>query len=237
MGAVRVNPQGLTYDSPNHRGPQADSNFYGLKRKMAILSESIAIGVLLILLFGSAAIYLYSRITYTEKRLSMMESLLVDIKMMIESTEQQGPPVLPVASVHSYQPPAAAVKASTQVPNEVQPEEEVEDESVYAAVLEQAPTDVSGEASTETTIEPAKVGPNYEAMTRTELVALVEQKGGRTTKRTSRTELINVLRALDSSKNESAVTGDAVAEPVGGDLSVGAELGAKLDGDLEEATL
>ena len=201
---------------------------------MAILSESIAIGVLLMLLFGSAAIYLYSRITYTEKRVSMMESLLVDIKMMIESTEQQGPPVLPVASVHSYHPPSFATKASA----EPEAEAEAEDESVYAAILEQAPTDVSGEASVEPPVEATtKVGPNYDAMTRTELVALVEQKGGRTTKRTSRSELINVLRALDSSKNENAVTGDAVAEPVGGDLSMGAELGAKLDGDLEEATL
>jgi hypothetical protein len=201
-----------------------------LKRKMAILSESIAVGVLLMLIFGSAAIYLYSRITYTEKRVSMMESLLVDIKMMIESTEQQGPPVLPVASVHSY--PISKPEVP-EVP------EAVEDESVYAAVLEQAPTDVSGEAPT--AVEAPKVGANYDAMTRTELVALVEQRGGRTTKRTGRGELINMLRKLDSSKNEDAVTGDAVAEPVGGDLSVdtgsGTTNGARLDGDLEEATL
>lgn len=197
---------------------------------MAILSESIAVGVLLMLIFGSAAIYLYSRITYTEKRVSMMESLLVDIKMMIESTEQQGPPVLPVASVHSY--PISKPEAP-EVP------EAVEDESVYAAVLEQAPTDVSGEAVA--AVEAPKVGANYDAMTRTELVALVEQRGGRTTKRTGRGELINMLRKLDSSKNEDAVAGDAVAEPVGGDLSVdtgsGTTNGAKLDADLEEATL
>lgn len=200
---------------------------------MAILSESIAIGVLLMLLFGSAAIYLYSRITYTEKRVSMMESLLVDIKMMIESTEQQGPPVLPVASVHNYQPPAV-FKAEAQAPPQEEASVEAEDEAAYAEVLQQAPTDVSGEPPVEA---PVKVGPNYDAMTRTELVALVEQKGGRTTKRTSRGELINVLRALDSSKNEAVVTGDAVAEPVGGDLSMDTGSNETMGADLEEATL
>jgi len=202
---------------------------------MALLSESIAVGVLLMLIFGSAAIYLYSRITYTEKRLSMMESLLVDIKMMIESTEQHGPPVLPVASVHTPH-----VKAPAPVQQEAEVEAEAEDESVYTSVLEQAPTDVSG-TPVDPPTEASKVGPNYDAMTRTELVALLEQRGGRTTKRSSRGEIINMLRKLDSSKNEAVVSGDAVAEPVGGDLSMDtgstAKLGAKLDDDLEEATL
>jgi len=197
---------------------------------MAVLSESIAVGVLLMLIFGSAAIYLYSRITYTEKRLGMMESLLVDIKMMIESTEQ-GPPVLPVASVHSYQPPAFDAKLEAEAPQR-------EDESVYADMLQQTP-DVSGEAEpVASPVEVAtKVGPNYDAMTRTELAALVEQRGGRTTKRTGRGELINMLRTLDASKNEAAVSGDAVAEPVGGDLSVDTGSGTTNGSELEEATL
>ena len=203
-----------------------------MKRKMALLSESIAIGILLMLLFGSAAIYLYSRITYTEKRLSMMESLLVDIKMMIESAEQQGP-VLPMASAQTYQPPSVEAK----IPAEDLPAGEElpiqEDESIYAAVLEQAPTDISGDAP----VQETKVGPNYDAMTRGELVTLLEQRGGRTTKRTGRGEIINMLRKLDSSKNEVAVTGDAVAEPVGGDLSVDTGSASKLGAELEEATL
>lgn len=197
---------------------------------MAILSESIAVGVLLMLLFGSAVIYLYSRITYTEKRLSMMESLLVDIKMMIESSEQTGPPVLPVASVHSY----PITEPRPQTP---EPEAEAEDEAAYAAILEQAPTDLSGEPP----VPEVKVGPNYDAMTRTELAALVEQRGGKTTKRTGRGELINMLRRMDSSKNDAVPTGENVSEPVGGDLSMdtgsGNKLGADLGSDLEEATI
>jgi hypothetical protein len=160
----------------------------------------------------------------------MMESLLVDIKMMIESTEQ-GPPVLPVASAHAYQPPAFDAKVEAEAP---QPD----DESVYADVLQHAPTDVSGEAPPVAPVEvAAKLGPNYDAMTRTELVALVEQRGGRTTKRTGRGELINMLRTQDASKNEAAVSGDAVAEPVGGDLSVDTGSGTTNGSELEEATL
>ena len=207
----------------------------------AILSESLAVGVLLMLLFGAAAVYLYSRITYTEKRLSMLESILVDIKMMMESVEQEGPPVMPLSSTHSYHSPHIPHTPADDQP-EMKIESEIinsEDESIYTTTLEQAPTDIPAE--TEAPIA-TKVGPNYDAMTRGELVALVDQRGGRTTKRTSRGEMIGILRKYDSSNNDTATAGEnassqalsSVLELSGGDISMDT---GNAGAELEKATL
>jgi hypothetical protein len=198
------------------------------------LSESMALSVLLLLIFGAATVYLYSRITYTEKRLSMMESLLVDIKMMIEGstqTEAPAPPVMPLASAY-------------HVPEPV-------DESVYAAVLEQvqeapvavapvavAPVDTDTSSATGAVEDSQKVGPNYDAMTRAELAALAEQRNLRVTKRTGRGEIINLLRKADSSNNGPAATGEnassGTVEPVGGELSLDT---GNAGADLEEVDM
>ena len=199
---------------------------------MALMSESIAIAIFLIILFGSATVYLYSRITYNEKRLGMMESLLVDIKMMIESSEEEKAPVMPVASVYSY---PAEPRAESPVA------QKEDDESMYTAVLEQA--DVSGkpdatDLDTDALEAPAKVRANYDGLTRAELATLAEQRSIRVTKRAGRGEIISALRKADESNNATAATGkeDApgalfpVDGPLGGDLSLDSgNTGAELD--------
>jgi len=204
---------------------------------MALMSESIAIAIFLILLFGSATVYLYSRITYNEKRLGMMESLLVDIKMMIESSEEERAPVMPVASVYSY--PASLKEVQPEVKEQ---EETQEDESMYTAVLEQA--DASGNELEVEALEevPAtanqKVRANYDGLTRAELATLAEQRSIRVTKRAGRGEIISALRKADESNNATAATGKEDAPgalfpadgPLGGDLSLDSgNAGAELD--------
>ena len=205
------------------------------------MSESIAIAIFLILLFGSATVYLYSRITYNEKRLGMMESLLVDIKMMIESSEEERAPVMPVASVYSYPASPKEVRAEAK--------EDQDDESMYTAVLEQA--DTSGkelEAEETEVLEEAleeaeapvnqKVRANYDGLTRAELATLAEQRSIRVTKRAGRGEIISALRKADESNNATAATGKENAPgalfpadgPLGGDLSLDSgNAGAELD--------
>jgi hypothetical protein len=210
---------------------------------MALMSESIAIAIFLILLFGAGAVYLYSRITYNEKRLGMMESLLVDIKMMIESSEEERAPVMPVASVYSY--PAKGPAVSME---EVEETFENQDESMYTAVLEQADAsgkpeeslEVEAEELTEVAEAPVnqKVRANYDGLTRAELAALAEQRNIRVTKRAGRGEIISALRKADESNNSTAATGKEDAPgalfpadgPLGGDLSLDSgNAGAELD--------
>lgn len=51
---------------------------------MNYFSEALTIGIVLVLLFGSIAFYLYTRIQQTEQKNSLLESILLDLKMNAE---------------------------------------------------------------------------------------------------------------------------------------------------------
>jgi hypothetical protein len=53
---------------------------------MAGLSDSLTIGILLILVFGAVSFYLYSRMGQNEKRLGLLENLLLTLKMSTEAS-------------------------------------------------------------------------------------------------------------------------------------------------------
>ena len=67
---------------------------------MSSLSDTLTIGVVLVLLFGSIALYLYTRIQQAEQKVNLLESILLDVKMSAEiksysdlpaDTEEQTP--------------------------------------------------------------------------------------------------------------------------------------------------
>jgi hypothetical protein len=45
------------------------------------LSESLTLTIVLLLVFGSVCLYLYTRISQTEQKISLIESILLDLKM------------------------------------------------------------------------------------------------------------------------------------------------------------
>lgn len=51
---------------------------------MTTLSDTLTISLVLLLLFGSVALYLYTRIQQAEQKLSLLESILLDLKMSSE---------------------------------------------------------------------------------------------------------------------------------------------------------
>jgi len=51
---------------------------------MASLSDTLTVGLVLVLLFGSIALYLYTRIQQAEQKISLLESILLDLKMSSE---------------------------------------------------------------------------------------------------------------------------------------------------------
>jgi hypothetical protein len=53
---------------------------------MAALSDAVVIGTVLVLIFGAASYYLYSRISQLDYKLGLMESILLNLKMAMEST-------------------------------------------------------------------------------------------------------------------------------------------------------
>ena len=170
------------------------------------LSESATIGVLLLLIFGAVSFYLYSRINYTEKRMSLMENMLLDIKMGIETMNKEEPEYVP-----------EPVGAPTPMQGE-EAEALPEEETYYQSVLQKAQTEAealpqvtevtSTEASTtevRATVTPS-VTPNYESMSKDDLIALAEKRGVKLGKRPGRKDLIAALRKLE----------DVSAAPVSG---------------------
>lgn len=51
---------------------------------MTSLSDTLTIGLLLVLLFGAIALYMYTRIQQAEQKISLLESILLDLKMGLE---------------------------------------------------------------------------------------------------------------------------------------------------------
>jgi hypothetical protein len=57
-----------------------------LEERMGGLNDSLTIGILLILIFGAVAFYLYSKLVQNEKRVGLLENLLVSLKMSTEAS-------------------------------------------------------------------------------------------------------------------------------------------------------
>ena len=154
------------------------------------LSESTTIGVLLLLIFGAVSFYLYSRVNYTEKRMSLMENMLLDIKMGLESMNKEEP---------EYVPEPVGGPTPMDGEAEVLPEEE----NYYKSVLENAQEkedvkEKDEEAPAPTvTATTVSVTPNYESMTKDDLIALAEKRGIKLGKRPGRKDLISSLRKLE----------------------------------------
>jgi hypothetical protein len=52
--------------------------------RMTSLSDTLTVGLVLVLLFGSIALYLYTRLQQAEQKISLLESILLDLKMSSE---------------------------------------------------------------------------------------------------------------------------------------------------------
>jgi hypothetical protein len=166
---------------------------------MNILSESLTIGLLLALVFGALFFYLYSRVSYAEKRVGLIENILIDIKM---NQEQQPVHILP-----SIPPSMNFDNASFMQSIEISPPPHVEEvttvvenntvEELYSDVLNEAheSLDLSeNHVVAESNEVISTVSVNYESMTKEELIEVAKQKGIRVSNRPGREKLIQLIR-------------------------------------------
>jgi hypothetical protein len=159
---------------------------------MTSLSDTLTVGLVLVLLFGSIALYLYTRIQQTEQKISLLESILLDLKMSSEIKSYSELPATEISTsgvntttepLVEYKPfddsddedlaPGATIDCSSPVKN-VSPASSVagsihaDDEVIdYKNVIADA---VKSEDS-------SKVSANYEAMTIKELQTLAKTRG------------------------------------------------------------
>lgn len=166
---------------------------------MNFLSESLTIGVLLTLVFGAVFFYLYTRVAYTEKRLSLIESILLDIKMTTENLMREEPEYVPEPVTG---PEPLETKEIEQLP-----EEDYYKNVIEAAATEELPLQEeeietkevniiggNGRNSAPSNVVVTKVSPNYESMTKAELQNVCDKRGIKYKKTSGRSELIGLLR-------------------------------------------
>jgi hypothetical protein len=161
---------------------------------MTSLSDTLTVGLVLVLLFGSIALYLYTRIQQTEQKISLLETILLDLKMSSEIKSYSELPATEISEMKGgnqsesnaeYRPfddnsdddddvyPGAIVGSSSPIKNvspatsetsSIHADEEVID---YKNVIAEA---VKSE-------DTSKVSANYEAMTIKELQTLAKTRG------------------------------------------------------------
>jgi hypothetical protein len=194
--------------------------------------DSLIVGLIILLICGAACFYLYMRISFIERKGAMMESVIVDLKMAIDSLMTSGydgggspVPISPQPNVSISAPVALDSSESEPIP----------EESFYSSVLEQAhdeaqearPEDgMTLEKAMESFENNAVVEPDLDALTKQELFTLAEKRGLRAKKSSTREQLLSVLRRASPVQNVEVTTG---AENVAGSLSQDV---ASLDGSV-----
>lgn len=175
---------------------------------MNSLSDTLTMGIVLALVFGSLIFYLYSRVLQVEKRMALTENILLDLKMATENT------LLAMESSHEQAERVEAVSAPEPIlSHDV---EELHEEDFYKNILASTTTEEdlqpSKQAQTQTQAQEqaaavlkeiqmtdtlpsgTKVEPNYEAMSLKELKALVKSRGLQITSHAGKKEVIDTLK-------------------------------------------
>ena len=192
---------------------------------MSVLSESLTIGLLLTLVFGALFFYLYSRVTYAEKRVGLMENILIDIKMKEETHQMHMLPQVP--SHLSFQeamdgttimvPHIQLQEHNEQQKHDEQQEHELHElkeegesqlqqQSLDDFQTEELYSEVLETANIEKNEEIKKVNPvNYEAMTKDELIEIAKKKGLRVGNRPGREKLLQIIRQSEELSSDNVV--------------------------------
>lgn len=196
------------------------------------LSDSITIGIVLTLVFGALFFYLYSRLVQNEKRVSLMENILLDLKMSADSNwggsehghneeefkQQEDNVVDHIEAVSAPEP-----LRDNDVDNEEDVYKEILAQTSIADTTEQTKNfDVTPKANKQT-VNVTKVQPNYSAMTVKELKSLAKSRGISVPSGAGRKELTDSLRKLDGTQNQSSA-------PEGGSF-LGSQEGSPLDAE------
>lgn len=212
--------------------------------------ESILIAVVTLIICSAACFYIYIRQSYFEKKLMMVDSILVDVKMAMDTimTEGMMPSPAPIAG------PSQPMRGGDFVSQAAAAGDSLPEESFYSSVLAAAHEEATGDeadssaddilatmnrvaredaeseqmpalvpepaASSSADVVPSAVaapspasaapvasGPNMDAMTKQELIALAEQRGLRAKKTMNRTELLSLLRSNTALPNRDSETG------------------------------
>jgi hypothetical protein len=183
---------------------------------MTTLSETLTLGLVLVLLFGSICLYLYTRIQQNEQKLNLVESILIDLKM---TNEMKNYPDLPAPTSVAPGPRVEEVSAFTSDKFESEQQAPTVVESEKLATGSPAPVEESYKDAIKEAVETVnidiiedahqgdtgsvKIGANYQSMTMNELKALAKQRGV-VSSGMRRQQLIEALQTSDRAEESGA---------------------------------
>jgi len=174
-----------------------------------LLGDSLTVGIVLALVFGAVCFYLYSRMSQNEKRVGLLENLLLSLKMsteaslfgpdMVEPTSSPAP--LSSTDVEEVTEENYAEMLKGLGSTEVKTSAEVKAPSAPAPASASAGTgaeeSVSDEKAAEEllrSLDTRKMDANYESMSLKELQALAKQRSLAGAGQMRKRELIDALK-------------------------------------------
>jgi hypothetical protein len=175
---------------------------------MSFLSESLTIGLLLAIVFGALCFYIYSRVSYVEKRVGLMENLILDIKVQNEQMPQNHLPFVP-PNVTFQQVIEEPIQHHQE--HVIKPMPDDEDNSVI--ISEVLPSENNEEVYSQLLNEVNETShDDYENKTKEELIQIAKDKGIRISNRPGREKLLTLIRNSEKAVGtlqEASVESDA----------------------------
>ena len=184
------------------------------------MSDALMVGVVLTLVFGSVVFYLYNRVSMTERKMSLIEGVITDLKVMMDSV-----PYAMGAMPSEYQTmPDYLTPLSGPIPLQ---QDEMEDiandtsEQDLEGLLEKTPLVSSeqgernlqieehSETSSSVPVNVTKLLPDLDSMSVRELGSLAKEKGISVPSGTRKKELLELLKKAPANLEgpEPSVTG------------------------------
>jgi hypothetical protein len=168
-----------------------------------MISDAVVIGVVLGLVFAAACYYLYTRSSSLERKVGLMENILLDLKVTTEQALMSATeaPAGPAAHDHEQRTASSepAKMHTNALPNTPSGNMDFDDHGVRTLSVD---SPRSGRLNVPTQIaverEAPAVSVNYEAMTYKELIAIAKQKGVSGTRNASKAHVIDLLRRHDA---------------------------------------
>ena len=184
---------------------------------MSYLGDTLTVSLILVLLFGSIALYLYTRVQQTEQKVSLLESIVLDLKLtgeiqpfndLPDHLHHDLSPVSPASPVSSSSSSSSLFSDEKSVLPPVKEEyipfkdtEDVEEEEAIAvAASEPQPESQLEDASIEflPLDEPQSSTITYDGMSLKELQGLVRSRGLTMEKGAKKHILLEQLKQYDA---------------------------------------
>jgi hypothetical protein len=165
------------------------------------MNDSIIIGSVIVLVFGALCYYLYSRLLYSEKRVNVMENILLDLKTASETY-----------FTSSADMPLMEESINYTTLGEPEPVDGVTEITGSSIATDDAPTPATTAPETPTTTAPetpvatsSDVSLNYESMNIKELQQEARNRNISGVSGMRRKELIEQLRKSDNGEQEESM--------------------------------